>query len=111
MRIREQPDHDEGCRRRQPRSRVLLVGRSAADALEATAAHPRVRRYDSIRALAADLRDGTGPGDLVLLTGTHNADHLSRIPLQASHAVRCWRDDCRKRLPCVRCRLLGPRLE
>ena len=87
---------------------VLLYGRSAANAPEATAADPRVRLYSSIRALSDDLWAEAQDGDLVLLMGTLNTDHLSRVALRVTHDVRCWRDDCRKRTPCDRCPLLGP---
>lgn len=86
---------------------VLLYGRTAEVAPAVTLADPRVRAYSSIRTLSDDLWATTGRGDLVLLMGTHTSDHIARIALRATHDVRCWRDDCRKRTPCIHC----PQLE
>jgi UDP-N-acetylmuramoyl-tripeptide--D-alanyl-D-alanine ligase len=86
---------------------VLLYGRTAAIAPAQTLADPRVRTYSEIRRLADDLAATTGPGDLVHVLGTYTSDHLARLGLSATHDVRCWQDDCAKRLPCDRCPLLG----
>jgi len=89
---------------------VHLYGGSAAAASATTLADPRVRRHDAIRALADGLWTTAGPGDVVLVKGALVADHLVRVALPATHDVRCWTDDCERRIPCTDCRSLGPPL-
>ena len=88
---------------------VLLVGPRAA------AASRRLRAVGGEKllafALARDaarwLGDFVREGDLVLLKGSNNADHLARLALALDHDIRCWRSHCPRRVICDRCRLSG----
>lgn len=43
------------------------------------------------------------PGDLVLLKGSGQADHLERVLLRRQRAVGCWLVSCGKKEPCDTC--------
>jgi UDP-N-acetylmuramoyl-tripeptide--D-alanyl-D-alanine ligase len=90
---------------------VKLYGSSARSVLPETLADPRVLRYDAIGTLSDELWSDIGPGDLVLVKGARTRDHLARVTLRATHDVRCRRDDCKKRISCPECPLLGPPLQ
>jgi UDP-N-acetylmuramyl pentapeptide synthase len=89
--------------------RVLLVGERAA------AAAPRLADIGGEKLLSFDLAqdasrwlaDFVRAGDLVLLKGSNNADHLARLALALDHEVRCWRSRCPRQILCDRCRLSG----
>ena len=49
--------------------------------------------------LLAELR----PGDLVLVKGTNEQDHLLRLILSRSRPVRCWEEQCGRQLFCDQC--------
>jgi hypothetical protein len=50
-----------------------------------------------------------GEDDLVLVLVLGN--YLARVALRASHDVRCWIDDCTRRIGCSTCPLVGPPLK
>lgn len=86
---------------------VFFVGPRASAAL-------RVKRdpKDELRAFAS-LRDASTylsgylmPGDLVLLKGSHKADHIQRLIVALSTDVQCWRSDCGRMQSCDTCDLL-----
>jgi UDP-N-acetylmuramyl pentapeptide synthase len=87
---------------------VVFVGGNAHRALRARN-HPRGDRlrafataYEAHRYLGGLLE----PGDLVLLKGSVEADHLGRLALARTRQVACWRSDCGRRQLCETCPLL-----
>jgi UDP-N-acetylmuramyl pentapeptide synthase len=90
---------------------VVFVGRLSGSALRAgkdredasIAAFPRMREA------ATHLREFLRTGDLVLLKGSHRADHLARVALAQRHDVACWIERCDRQIFCDRCvRLTTP---
>lgn len=86
---------------------VFFVGPRASAAL-------RVKRdpKDELRAFAS-LRDASTylsgylmPDDLVLLKGSHKADHMQRLIVALTTDVQCWRSDCGRMQSCDTCDLL-----
>jgi UDP-N-acetylmuramoyl-tripeptide--D-alanyl-D-alanine ligase len=84
---------------------VVFVGPNAHYGLRAPTIGS-VRAFGTAREAAEHFRATLHAGDLVLVKGSHRADHLSRIVLDRLAAVRCWRDSCRRAKPCEDCRLL-----
>jgi UDP-N-acetylmuramoyl-tripeptide--D-alanyl-D-alanine ligase len=85
---------------------VVFVGRNAHYALRAAEAGS-LHAFGAARDAAEHLRESLRPGDLVLVKGSHRADHLSRLVLdRVSGGVRCWRSSCRRVKACEDCSLL-----
>ncbi len=87
---------------------VLLVG-TRADSLQAhfrTAAGDRLRAFANVHAAARWLEQSGRAGDLVLLKGSNQSDHLARLALNEDQPVGCWRSRCGRGDFCDRCRLL-----
>jgi UDP-N-acetylmuramyl pentapeptide synthase len=87
---------------------VVFVGENAHRALPARS-HPRGDRLRTFATLQAAHRYLTAllePGDLVLLKGSVEADHLGRLALARSGGVACWRPRCGRRQLCETCALL-----
>ncbi len=89
--------------------RVLLVGPRAAAASRRLGAvgGEKLLAFALSRDAARWLVDFVREGDLVLLKGSNNADHLARLALALDQDVRCWRAHCPRRVICDRCRLRG----
>ncbi len=89
--------------------RVLLVGPRAAAACRRLGAlgGEKLLAFALARDAARWLADFVREGDLVLLKGSNNADHLGRLALSLDQDVRCWRAHCARRVICDRCRLRG----
>jgi UDP-N-acetylmuramoyl-tripeptide--D-alanyl-D-alanine ligase len=87
---------------------VLFVGKHALTALRARRApqDERIMAFPTIRKLNAFLDEFLQPGDLVLLKGVENNDHLQRIVLSRFGHVACWNPGCVKKRYCDDCRLL-----
>ena len=71
--------------------------------------HPRsqaLHEFVSLRDASDHLARSLRPGDLVLLKGSHRADHLVRLMLARRERIACWRRDCRWMKPCDRCLFL-----
>lgn len=83
---------------------VVFVGPRASAALRAkdTAQTP-LQAFAHLQDAAAYLSAYLEPGDLVLLKGSHKADHLQRLMLALSKPVQCWRMDCGLITPCHTC--------
>ncbi len=83
---------------------VVFVGPRASAALRAkdTAQTP-LQAFAHLQDAAAYLSAYLEPGDLVLLKGSHKADHLQRLILALSKPVQCWRMDCGLITPCNTC--------
>lgn len=80
-------------------------GTSVARRLLAAAAD-RLHVFEDVRMASAWLRNFLRAGDLVLLKGSHRADHLARLALALDEDVRCWRRRCGRLEFCDDCRLL-----
>jgi UDP-N-acetylmuramoyl-tripeptide--D-alanyl-D-alanine ligase len=88
---------------------VAFVGPNARYALRAKlapSAAESLRAFATIQEAAEHFRTTLQPGDLVLLKGSHRADHLTRLALDHAKTIRCWRISCRRVRPCEECRLL-----
>lgn len=83
---------------------VVFVGPRASAALRAkdTAETP-LKAFAHLRDAAAYLSALLEPGDLVLLKGSHKADHLQRLILALTKPVQCWRMDCGLITSCNTC--------
>jgi UDP-N-acetylmuramyl pentapeptide synthase len=84
---------------------VVFIGRHAGSALRAAKGREgaSIVAFPRVREAAAHLREWLRPGDLVLLKGSHRADHLARIALARSHDVACWIERCDRQIFCDRC--------
>jgi len=84
---------------------VVFVGPHALRALKARsdADDQSILGFPDIRAAAAHLRTALQPGDLVLVKGSHKADHLTRLILDRIEPVLCWDERCRRGMLCERC--------
>jgi UDP-N-acetylmuramyl pentapeptide synthase len=89
--------------------RVLLVGPRAAAASRrlGTVGGEKLLAFALAQDAARWLTDFLREGDLVLLKGSNNADHLARLALALDQDVGCWRAHCPRRVICDRCRLRG----
>ena len=88
--------------------KLLFVGEHAAAALRARP-HPdddRIMAFATLHQLHLFLNDYLRPGDLVLLKGTANVDHLHRLVLARTGQIACWRHRCGRSGYCLDCRLL-----
>ena len=83
---------------------VVFVGPRASGALRAkdTAQTP-LQAFAHLRDAEAYLSAYLKPGDLVLLKGSHKADHLQRLILALTKPVQCWRMDCGLITSCGTC--------
>jgi UDP-N-acetylmuramoyl-tripeptide--D-alanyl-D-alanine ligase len=84
---------------------VVFVGPHAHRALRARkgANEATLQGFNHIRDAAEYLRGELKPGDLVLVKGSHKADHLMRVVLDRDRPVQCWREDCRVDIQCNQC--------
>ncbi|HEY2418646.1 MAG TPA: Mur ligase family protein [Steroidobacteraceae bacterium] len=93
----------------QAADHVLLIGRFAlktAAKLKAIAAG-KLFAFETVREASTWLGEFARTGDLVLLKGSNNADHLARMALAMDQEVRCWRMRCGWEKFCDECRLIG----
>jgi aminoacyl-tRNA hydrolase len=88
---------------------VCFVGPRASAALRAAPADrpDRLRAFGTVRAANQFLTEFLQPGDLILLKGSNQSDHLIRVALSRTMAVACWQTDCGRRSSCERCELVG----
>jgi UDP-N-acetylmuramyl pentapeptide synthase len=75
---------------------VVFVGPHAHRGVRARATpdDASIQAFPTVRAAADWLRGELRAGDLVLLKGSHKADHLVRILLDREAPVACWRERC-----------------
>jgi UDP-N-acetylmuramoyl-tripeptide--D-alanyl-D-alanine ligase len=87
---------------------VVLVGQWAHHGLRSRTSDDdrTIVARASMREAAELLRSELRAGDLVLVKGSHDFDHLARVALQFVGPVACWTETCRRRTECERCRLL-----
>jgi UDP-N-acetylmuramoyl-tripeptide--D-alanyl-D-alanine ligase len=86
---------------------VVFVGPRASASLRAKRdANDELRAFASLRDASTYLSGYLKPGDLVLLKGSHKADHMQRLVVALTTAVQCWRSDCGRMQSCDTCDLL-----
>jgi UDP-N-acetylmuramoyl-tripeptide--D-alanyl-D-alanine ligase len=92
--------------------KTIFVGEHALTALRAKK-NPQddsVMAFETLYKLDCFLNDYLRPGDLVLLKGVDEIDHLQRIVFSQTGQIKqgniCWRTDCRKTRFCDDCRHL-----
>lgn len=86
---------------------VFFVGPRASAALRVKRdPKDELRAFASLRDAATYLSGYLIPGDLVLLKGSHKADHIQRLIVALSTDVQCWRADCGRMQSCDTCDLL-----
>ncbi|MHB8947774.1 MAG: aminoacyl-tRNA hydrolase [Rhodoferax sp.] len=95
---------------------VVFVGPRASASLRAKReASAEFRAFASLRDASTYLRAYLVAGDLVLLKGSHKADHMQRLIVDLRTKVQCWRSDCGRLQSCEICELLevpsGPKAE
>lgn len=81
-------------------ARATAVLRAKSDADDALYAFPSLR--DAVDFLRVYLQTG----DLVLLKGSHKADHMQRLIIALQEQVQCWRADCGYMRSCQNCQYL-----
>jgi len=84
---------------------VVFVGPHALRALKARRDPDdgAVQAFPEIREAAKYLRGELRAGDLVMVKGSHHADHLTRLILDRARPVQCWDDRCRRGALCETC--------
>lgn len=84
---------------------VMFVGPMATHALRAKTPQnaARLHVFPTIKATSDFLQNFLGPGDLVAIKGSVNADHLGRIAHHWVEPISCWSMACRKNMPCSSC--------
>jgi UDP-N-acetylmuramyl pentapeptide synthase len=89
--------------------RVVFVNSHAGNALAGLEAESagRLQVFDRIVDARASLRTELRRGDLVLVKGSGQADHLARLALSFGREVACWRDRCGRAAYCDDCALLA----
>ena len=86
---------------------VVFVGPRASASLRAKREEgAEFRAFASLRDASTYLRAYLAAGDLVLLKGSHKADHMQRLILDLKTKVQCWRSDCARLQSCETCDLL-----
>jgi UDP-N-acetylmuramoyl-tripeptide--D-alanyl-D-alanine ligase len=89
---------------------ALRVKPNLESAENSTKQDNRVMAFDSLYKLHCFLNDYMEAGDLVLLKGVENIDHLQRIILSRTDSAKpenfCWRTDCTRKHFCDNCRHL-----
>lgn len=86
---------------------VVFVGPRASASLRAKRnSNDELHAFPSLRDAATYLSAYLRPGDLVLLKGSHKADHMQRLIVSRIKVLECWRMDCGRMSPCETCALL-----
>ena len=84
---------------------VVFVGPHALRALRGNknSNDDSVRGFLNIRNAAEFLRNELRQGDLVLIKGTNEQDHLVRLILDRDKPIKCWADQCVSQSYCNQC--------
>jgi len=84
---------------------VIFVGPNALRAAKAKNGTDvqNLHTFSEIREAAIFLNALLEPGDLVLLKGSHKADHLVRLMYNTQNPVGCWVSRCSVQLFCNKC--------
>jgi len=94
------------CRQiRKSADLVVFVGPHAFRALRArqNESDTAIQGFSSIRYAATYLQAELREGDLVLLKGSHKADHLVRLIINRTRPIQCWKDQCDVEIFCDMC--------
>jgi UDP-N-acetylmuramoyl-tripeptide--D-alanyl-D-alanine ligase len=88
--------------------KIIFVGEHALTALRARTSpqDQRIISFSTIGQLDTFLNGYLREGDLVLLKGTENVDHLQRLVLSRTIGAVCPKEKCDKKRFCSECRLL-----
>jgi UDP-N-acetylmuramoyl-tripeptide--D-alanyl-D-alanine ligase len=84
---------------------VIFIGPHAHRALRArqNKDDATIQGFPSIRYAATYLQTELRKGDLVLLKGSHKADHLVRLIINRDCPIQCWTEQCDVHLFCDMC--------
>lgn len=86
---------------------VVFVGPRASACLRAKQGSEKpLLAFASLRDASTYLNAFLKPGDLVLLKGSHKADHMQRLLIALAGTLQCWREDCGRMQSCETCELL-----
>jgi len=86
---------------------VVFVGPRASACLRAKKdSDKELLAFASLRDASTHLNAYLKPGDLVLLKGSHKADHMQRLLIALTDTLQCWRADCGRMQSCETCELL-----
>ena len=86
---------------------VVFVGPRASACLRAKQdSSKELLAFASLRDASTYLNAYLKPGDLVLLKGSHKADHMQRLLIALTGNLQCWRADCGRMQSCETCKLL-----
>ena len=89
---------------------VLVVGARANSLLShfasCEAGALACAQFEHLHGAAHWMHQHARAGDLVLLKGSNQSDHLARLALADEPDVGCWRTSCRRGIFCDRCRLI-----
>jgi UDP-N-acetylmuramoyl-tripeptide--D-alanyl-D-alanine ligase len=80
--------------------------KAAAGSRESLAARGTMLVFEKVKDASGFLADFLRSGDLVLLKGSGQADHLERVLLSRQRRVNCWLPACGKKEPCDTCSLV-----
>ncbi len=85
---------------------VIFVGANAhkSQASAEDIAQGRFRAFDSVERLSAYLKETAIDGEVILVKSAQNM-HLERLLFSMTDDVRCWPNDCGKKIPCQKCGL------
>lgn len=92
-------------RAREAAELVVFIGPLAHRALRASSGDgdSSIQAFSTLEAAAPWLATALRAGDLVLLKGSHKADHLMRLVLDREAPITCWVERCRKPGSCATC--------
>lgn len=83
---------------------VVFVGPRASASLRAKRdSNDELHSFPAMRDAAHYLSAYLRSGDLVLLKGSHKADHMQRLIIARITALQCWRMDCGRMSSCETC--------
>lgn len=84
---------------------VIFVGPMATHALRVKNQEnaDRLHVFSSVKGASDFLSSLVSKGDLIVVKGTVNADHLGRIAHHWIEPISCWSMTCRKNMPCTSC--------
>ncbi|MEO6824765.1 MAG: UDP-N-acetylmuramoyl-tripeptide--D-alanyl-D-alanine ligase [Nitrosospira sp.] len=90
---------------RELADRVIFFGEKASHARpeDEDLMTGRVRFVSDIVALRDFIRETMIPGEVILLKGSANIDHLERIAIDYEKKVDCWSNSCRMKKECFKC--------
>lgn len=85
---------------------VVIVGAAAGELNQQLKNAENIKAVATVSAAREFLAETLVRGDLVLLKGML-ADHLERLAWAHTTEVGCWRERCRRNIPCSKCDLMA----